>query len=110
MDENELKERLFEEFLLFLDRYPFCRCFGKVAKVKNGEKLLMDYEIEKVKLDNKRKRFRRGKAYKTILSEKIGLSEQMVKLHHFRHGKKQVAVVNDYLDRLVELFNEFKGK
>jgi hypothetical protein len=104
LNEEELRQRLFEEIVLFLNRYPFCRCLRFVG-LRGGDKVLIDFEIKRAKLGKKRM----AKGYDVVLGKRLGTSAAAIKKHYVLHGKKQFGAVNDFLDALVEVFREWKN-
>jgi hypothetical protein len=105
MNEEELRKQIFNETLLFLNKYPFCKCLNRI---RNGDKLLLDYEIETIKLKENRKRLRKikGGVYKPV-AERIGKSANQIRWHHWKHGRKQVVAVNEFVNRILELAKQY---
>jgi hypothetical protein len=104
LDEERLRRRIFDAVVLFLNRYPMCKCLSSIGA---GNRLLIDYEIETAKLRRGKKRLKgvEGGLYYT-LGKKVGMTAIGVYMHHQRHGKKQVVAVNELIDELIRIMEE----
>jgi hypothetical protein len=93
LSEEELRERLYNHIIIFLNRFPYCRCFG----VKAGYKVHIFREIWKGKLTGKR-----YPKYYIRLGEKFGVYPSKVASHYSRHALRQVVAVEELLDKIMD--------